>query len=92
MEKDKKKRFLIKYDADNYYRNKSISEDVKKEMYKNPILSYNRYKNEDARGYNIISVEKQNKQNLEGVRIKHKDSNWDKIVQNVVGIFILIYS
>ena len=56
-------------------------------MYKHPILSYNRYKNEDARGYDIISVENQKKQNLDNVRIKHRDSTWDKIVENVDGKF-----
>jgi hypothetical protein len=62
---------------------------LKKEIFKHPILSYNRYKNEDERGYNIISVEKQNNQNLDGLRIKHKDTNWEKIVENVVGIYLI---
>lgn len=85
LEKDKKKRFKIKYDVENFFRNKAISEDLKKEMFKNPILSYNRYKNIDDRGYNIISIENQEKTNLEGMRIKHKDTGWDTIKENADG-------
>jgi len=86
-EKDKKKRYEIKYDIDNYYRNKSIAEDMKKEMFKHPILSYERYKHEDIRGYDIISLDKKNERNLNDIRIKDKETSWQKIVNNVDGNF-----
>jgi len=84
-EKNKKKRFEIKYDIENYYRNKSIAIDLQKEMRKHPILSYDRYKHEDNRGYDIISLDNQNEKNLNAVRIKDKESSWQKIVKNVDG-------
>jgi len=84
-QKDKKKRFEIKYDIENYYRNKSIALDMQKEMHKNPILSYERYKHQDVRGYDIISLDNRNDQNLNDVRVKDKESTWQKIVKNVDG-------
>jgi hypothetical protein len=60
-------------------------------MYKSPILSYNRYKYEDARGYDIFSNEKKNNRNLADLRIKDKENHWEKLVNNVEGNFILFY-
>lgn len=72
---------------DNYYRNKQISADIKKELYKHPILSYNRYKYEDQRGHNLFSNEQQENRNLADIRIKHKDNHWEQLAKNVEGKF-----
>ncbi len=74
---------------ENYYRNKSIAEDVKKDLHKNPLLSYERYKHQDVRGYDIINLDNRNERNLNDVRIKDKESSWQKIVKNVDGSFII---
>lgn len=84
-EKNKKKRFEIKYDIEDFYRNKSIAVDLQRELYKNPVLSYERYKHQDARGYDIISLDNKNERNLNDIRIKDKESSWQKIVNNVEG-------
>lgn len=89
-EKDKKKRYEIKYDVENYYRNKSIANDLQKDMRKHPILSYERYKHQDVRGYDIISLDNQNERNLNSIRIKDKESSWQKIVKNVDGNLIFL--
>lgn len=73
---------------ENYYRNKSIALDLQKEMRKNPVLSYERYKHQDVRGYDIISLDKGNEENLNDVRIKDKETSWQKIVKNVDGNLI----
>lgn len=88
-EKNKKKRFEIKYDVENYYRNKSIAVDLQKEMHKHPVLSYERYKHQDVRGYDIISLDNRNAQNLNDVRIKDQETSWQKIVRNVDGNLFL---
>ncbi len=54
-------------------------------MYKHPILSYNRYKYEDARAYNIFSNEKQNKRNLDDIRIKHRENPYEQLANDVKG-------
>ena len=77
----------MRYDLEGYYRNKSISNEINSDMYKSPILSYNRYKYEDARGHDILSNEKKNNRNLDDVRIKHKHNNWEKLANNVQGNF-----
>jgi len=56
-------------------------------MYKHPILSYNRYKYEDKRGHDIFSNENQPNRNLDNIRIKHKENEWEKLGNNVEGIF-----
>ncbi len=58
---------------------------MKKEINKHPTLSYNRYKYEDLRGYDIISLDNRNERNLENVQIKDKETSWQKIVKNVGG-------
>jgi len=89
VEKDKKKRYEIKYDIDNFYRNKSIAADLQKEIHKHPILSYERYKHEDARGYDIINLDKKNERDFNEVRLKDKETSWQKIVNNLDGIITL---
>lgn len=94
VEKDKKKRYEIKYDIDNFYRNKSIAADLQKEIHKHPILSYERYKHEDARGYDIINLDKKVERDFNEVRLKDKETSWQKIVNNLDGIitFLIIFN
>ncbi len=54
-------------------------------MFKHPILSYDRFKHEDKRGYDIISLDKKNERNLNDIRVKNKETSWEHIVNNVDG-------
>lgn len=88
LQKNKKKRFQIKYDIDNFYRNKSIANDIVKERNENPKLSYNRFKHQDNRGYDIINMDNLQENPKNRVYTKDKETTWEKIVNNVEGIFI----
>lgn len=70
---------------ENHYRNKSIALDLKKEMNPHPRLSYNRYKYEDRRGYDILSLDKIKDRDYTGLNIKDKETSWQQLVNNVEG-------
>lgn len=57
-------------------------------MFKSPIISYNRYKYEDKRGHDIFSNEEKPNRNLDDIRIKHKENEWEILRKNVEGKII----
>ena len=88
LEKDskdsnKKKRFKIRYQLENYYQNKNIETDNKKEGSLNTKLSYERYKTTDRRGYDIINFENNFEHYKNSLDIKKDASDWDNLIQKV---------
>ena len=79
-EKDKKKRYEIRNDMENYYREKNINEQDKKEERINGKNSYTRYKEQDKRQYDIIDLREKPYKELEKKMKKSKYEGWDKII------------
>lgn len=79
-EANKKKRFKLRYEMENYYRDQSINEKNKKDMSRGSKYSYMRYKEGDKRQYDIIDLKE--KPFREHTKIVKKDNltDWEKIV------------
>jgi hypothetical protein len=79
-EKDRKKRYEIRNELENYYREKNILQQDKEENKLNGKNSYFRYKEQDNRQYDIIDLrEKPFKESANKMR-KPKYEGWDKLI------------
>ena len=79
-EKNKKQRFDIKYKMENFYHDKSLREMDKKDYYRDQKYSYQRYKESDARQYDIIDLkDRPYKEHSKNVK-KDNITDWDKLV------------
>ena len=54
--KNKKERYEIKYKMENFYHDKSLRQTDKANYYRDQKYSYQRYKETDARQYDIIDL------------------------------------
>jgi hypothetical protein len=78
MKKDRKRRYEIRNELENYYREKNILQQDKEENKLNGKNSYFRYKEQDNRQYDIIDLrEKPFKESANKMR-KPKNEGWDK--------------
>ena len=74
-EKNKKKRFTLKDEIDNYYHSIDFSNEIRNENFKKNRVSYNKFKINDLRGYDFI--------NFNNVYNKYKDNNSEKSMKNI---------
>lgn len=80
-EKNKKKRYEIKYQLENYYREQNLKQQEKKEEIKNGKASYQRIKEEDNRQFDILNLsEKPFKQNINKYK-KGNMSEWERLLK-----------
>lgn len=77
---NKKKRFGLRYEVENHYRNKSLSDSEKKEALLKNKFSYKRYQHIDNRQFNILNTNDQEKDYKNIVSTKDSKSNWDILV------------
>ena len=75
IEKNKKRRFMLKDEIDNYYHSIDYSNEIRNENFKKNRISYNKFKVNDLRGYDFI--------NFDNVYSKYKDNNKDKSMKNL---------
>jgi hypothetical protein len=80
-EKNKKKRFEIRYGIENFYRNKNFEKEMSKEGKLDNKLSYNRFKTTDTRGYDILNFGNNFEHYKNIVKVKHDRDDWDNIVE-----------
>ena len=81
-EKKKKKRYGLRTDLENYYREQNIRNKYKEEKKSDGKLSYFRYKEEDNRQYDIIDLKERPYKNNEKKMKKNKLEGWDKILDD----------
>jgi hypothetical protein len=84
-EKQKKKRFEIRYDIEDFYRNKCIEDKVKKDSMLDKKLSYERYNITDHRGYDIINFKNNFGHYKNLVKTKDEGSEWETVVAGAGG-------
>lgn len=79
-EKNKKKRYELKYQLENYYREQNLKAQDKKEKNKEGKASYQRIKEEDNRLYDIMNLtEKPFKQHMSHFK-KGNMSEWERLL------------
>lgn len=80
-EKTKKKRFEIRYDLENFYREKNLEGELKKEKSLENKLSYNRYKTTDNRGYDIVNFGNNYENYKNMLKVKDSSTEWETILE-----------
>lgn len=81
-ERNKKKRYELKVDIEDYYRNKNANEQIKKEKASENKCSYQRYNEIDKRYYDIIDLKEVPYKKYASVIKKDNLTDWEKIVNN----------
>lgn len=81
-EYNKKKRYALKVDIENYYHDKNIGEMIKKEQTIENKCSYQRYNEIDKRHYDIIDLKDIPYKKHSSVVKKDNMTDWEKIVKN----------
>lgn len=80
MQYNKKKRFELRYDIEDYYRNKNFEEDARKESTLATKLSYDRYKVTDNRGYDIVNMKNNFEHYKNTVNTKGHSNEWEHLL------------
>lgn len=89
-EKNKKKRYEIRYDIEDHYRNKQVEGELKQEYNANKKISYNRYRNTDNRGYDIVNFDNNYNQYRKMINVKNKDiGDWENLISKAGGIYYI---
>ena len=79
-EKDKKQRYELRYKLEKYYRDRNISKDAINENRKKNKVSFERFKIQDQRQYNIISLnERPYKEHAKNIK-KGYQTIWETIL------------
>ncbi len=82
-DKNKKKRYNLKREIENFYANKNSSEYINKENSVGNKISYGRYKTEDERGYDILNLKKTKEDQNKNPKFKNQRHNWDILLNNL---------
>lgn len=80
-EKNKKRRYEKRKDVENYYFNKSLTEAEKKEKIVENKKSYEPFKEEDTRGYNIINFNNNFNKYKSNQKFKDLSNPWEQLKQ-----------
>jgi hypothetical protein len=79
-EKDKKQRFGLRYKLEKYYRDKSMDQITKDEIHSIHKISFQRYKIEDQRQFNIINLkERPYKEHSKNIK-RGYETAWETII------------
>ncbi len=78
--KNKKERYEIKYKMENFYHDKSLRQTDKANYYRDQKYSYQRYKETDARQYDIIDLKEKPYKEHSNIVKKDNISDWEKLV------------
>jgi hypothetical protein len=82
-EKNKKKRYNLKREIENFYANRNSEEYIKQEHSVGNKISYNRYKNIDERGYDILNLDKTKEDQNKNLKFKNQRHTWDILTEKV---------
>jgi hypothetical protein len=78
---NKKKRYEIRYEMEDHYRDKNnILKDKKEEKFKNKF-SYNKFKELDSRGFNILNNNEVKEDYKNKLNFKDTIGTWDKMLK-----------
>ena len=81
-ELNKKKRYGLRYEIENYYHNKSLKHQDKEDYIRDRKYSYMRYKDIDERQFDIIDLkDKPYKEHSKNVK-KDNLTDWEKLIAN----------
>lgn len=82
-EKNKRKRYTLKRDIENFYADRNSQEFIKDQQSIGKKISYGRYKNIDERGYDILNLEKSQKSINNHPNLKRIKQPWENLLEKI---------
>lgn len=82
-EKNKKKRYNLRRDIEKFYADRNSQEFLNKEQSLGKKISYNRYKNIEERGYDILNLEKSIDADKIKKSLKNQKQPWDILTETL---------
>jgi hypothetical protein len=75
--KEMKRRFDVKFENEKYNNDKQIAQKTQKDNYLNNKFSYNKFKQQDARGYNILTQFPNKTEYRDTLKLKDTRNEWE---------------
>jgi hypothetical protein len=75
-----KRRFDVKFENEKYNNDKQIAQKTQKDNYLNNKFSYSKFRQQDQRGYDILTLDQNRTEYRSTVKFKDDKTEWEKIL------------